>query len=110
VTGTDLACGTVELPAHYSNQPDILHELEQAAQQLQQADGGGVPSVRSVRSPDRKGSVRGLADRLTEAEVRAIVTSFEAGTPRWQLAQQHKTSLSSIARLLRKDRTRPIDA
>lgn len=94
----------VGLLTHYSNRSDLLHELEMATEQLQRAQQEATPSVRSVRSPDRKGRAWGLADRLTEAEVHAIVTGFESGAPRWQLAEQHKISLSSVARILRQHR------
>ena len=93
------------LLTHYSNRSDLLHELGETARQLQRAEPDSTPSVQSVRSPDRKGHVWSLTDRLTEAEVRAIVAGFEAGTPRWQLAEQHKISLSSVARLLRRHRS-----
>lgn len=93
----------VDLLTRYSNQPDTLHELEVTAAQLAQAERADVPSVPSVRSSDRKGYVRSLTDRLDQAEVRAIVEGFRSGTPRWQLAEQHKISVSSVARLLRRE-------
>ena len=70
------------------------------------------PSVRSVRAPDRsKGHDWSLTDRLSEAQLRQIITDYESGTPpRWQLAEQHRISLSSVGRLLRKWREEGDDA
>jgi hypothetical protein len=94
----------VGLLTYYSNRSDLLHELDVAADRLQQAQADDTPSVRSVRSPDRKGRAWSLAERLTEAQVQAIVTGFEAGALRCQLAERYKISVSSVARLLRQYR------
>lgn len=91
----------MDLLTRYSNRPDLLRDLEVTAAQLTQARRADAPSVPSVRSPDRKGYIRSLTDRLDQADVQAIVEGFKAGTPRWQLAEQHNISLSSVARLLR---------
>jgi hypothetical protein len=42
-----------------------------------------------------------LADRLTEDQVREIISVCEAGTPRWQLAGRYNINVSSVGRLLR---------
>jgi hypothetical protein len=94
----------VGLLTHYSNRSDLLHELEVATERLQQAQQDGTPPMRSVRSPDRKGRAWSLAERLSEAQVQAIVAGFDAGTLRCQLAEHYKISVSSVARLLRRHR------
>lgn len=38
---------------------------------------------------------------LNDAQVQAIVSAFEAGTPRRQLAKQYGISVRSVGRLLR---------
>jgi len=96
----------VGLLTHYSNRSDLLHELDVAGDRLQRAQEDGTPSVRSVRSPDRKGHAHGLTERLTEAQVGEIVAAFEAGTLRRQLAERYGISISSVGRLLRQDRQR----
>jgi len=55
-------------------------------------------SVRTVAPGFRQ---RLLADRLTGEQVHAIVSAFEAGTPRWQLAECYGISVRSVGRLLR---------
>lgn len=85
----------------YSNRTDLLHELEIATGQLQQAQQEGTPSVRSVRSPDRKGRVWGLAERLSEEDAQLLIKEYHAGALRQELADKYKISLSSVGRLLR---------
>jgi DNA-directed RNA polymerase specialized sigma24 family protein len=45
-----------------------------------------------------------VADRLTADGEQAIVDAFMAGTPKWQLAERHGVSMSSVKRLLRRHR------
>lgn len=96
----------MELVRHYSNRYELLDDLDQAARRLARAvaaDPGGEPV--SVRSTGRVGRVLAVRDRLSEADVRAIVEKFEAGTPKHQLAEMYGISLSSVKRLLRRHRT-----
>jgi hypothetical protein len=84
----------------YSKRSGLLVDLDHAAQQLGQANNGtGTPSVRST---GRVGRAHGLEDRLTDAAVQKIILSFQEGTPRYKIAEQHGISVSSVGRLLRK--------
>ncbi len=97
----------VGLLTNYSNRSELLHELAQATRQLERARQVEPErrSVRGVRSPDRKGRGWGLAERLSEGDVRKIAMSYEAGELRREIAARYKISLSSVGRLLRKRRT-----
>ncbi|MGH3546864.1 MAG: hypothetical protein ACRDQU_01790 [Pseudonocardiaceae bacterium] len=92
------------LLANYSNRSGLLHELEVATHQLERAnqDEHDQLSVRSVRSPDRKSRVWGLAERLSRDDVHKIAVSYEAGELRRDIAARYKISVSSVGRLLRK--------
>jgi len=94
----------VGLLTNYSNRSDLLHELAQATRQLELASQAEPDrlSVRSVRSPDRKGRVWGLTERLSQDDVHKIALSYEAGELRRDIAARYKISLSSVGRLLRK--------
>ncbi|HVI69250.1 MAG TPA: hypothetical protein VM581_02220 [Magnetospirillaceae bacterium] len=46
-----------------------------------------------------------LEDRLDEAVVRKLVAQFQAGTPKWKLAEEFGISESSVKRVLRAHRT-----
>jgi len=94
----------VGLLTNYSNRSDLLHELGEAARQLERANQEEHDrlSVRSVRSPDRKGRVWGLAERMSQDDVHKIAMSYEAGELRRDIAARHNISVRSVGRLLRK--------
>jgi hypothetical protein len=95
----------VGLLTSYSKRADLLYDLQEALRQLQRAsEDDSPPSVRSVRSPDRKSQVWALADRVSQTQVREIVSAFEDGTPRWKIAERYQISVSSVGRLLRAHR------
>lgn len=101
------ASSGVDLLTSYSKRADLLYDLEESLRQLRQAStDDSPPSVRSVRSPDRKGCIWALADRLGQDQVQEIVSTFENGTPRWKIAEQYQISVSSVGRLLRAYRQR----
>jgi Cu/Ag efflux pump CusA len=93
----------VGLLTRYSNRSDVLHELGLAVSQLEQAsrDASDRKSVRSVRSPDRKSRIWGLAERLSLDDIQKIVVSYEAGELRRDIAARYKINISSVGRLLR---------
>jgi hypothetical protein len=72
----DLAFGSVDLVSAYSKRSDLLVDLDRIVQQLGQADGG--TNSQSVLSTGRIGGAHSLQDRLTDADVRQIVLSFQA--------------------------------
>jgi hypothetical protein len=83
----------------YLNRGDLLHDLGELTRQLGTALQRGEPPVtRSVCLMALGFRQRRLADRLDDAQVQAIVSAFEAGTPRWQLAEQNKISIRSVGR------------
>jgi hypothetical protein len=94
----------VGLLTNYSNRSDLLHELGEAARQLErssQAEHDRL-SVRSVRSPDRKGRVWSSAERLSRDDVYKIAMSYEADELRRDIVAQYNISIRSVGRLLRK--------
>jgi hypothetical protein len=94
----------VDLLQAYLNRGDLLHDLREAAQQVKQADEAPAETNRSVRTAASGFRQRRLTDRLTDEQVQKIVSAFEAGTPRWRLAEEFGISLSSVGRLLRQHR------
>ena len=64
----------------YSKRPELLVDLDHMLRQLEQVDNDS--GSQSVQSTGRVGRVHGLQDRLTDADVRKIILSFEGGTPR----------------------------
>jgi DNA-directed RNA polymerase specialized sigma24 family protein len=93
----------VGLVRAYSKRPELLEELNQATRRLARAlDADPLGEPVSVRSTGRVGRVWALNDRLSEADMQAIVQKFRAGTPKQELAEQYGISLSSIKRLLRR--------
>lgn len=86
---------------YYSNRTDLLHELDEAVQRLRRAGHRAQTSVRSVRSPDRKDKVGALTDRLSEEDRSDIVSRYNAGELRQDIANHYGISISSVARVLR---------
>jgi hypothetical protein len=94
-----------DLVSAYSKRPDLLVDLDHAAQQLRHADDDA--SSPSVRSTGRVGRAYSLQDRLTDADMRQIALSFQGGTPRCKIAAKYSISVRSVGRLLRKWRDAP---
>jgi hypothetical protein len=90
----------VDLVSAYSKRSGLLVDLDHAAQQLGQANSDTGTS--SVRSTERVGGAHSLQDRLTDADMRQIIMSFQGGTPRYKIAAQYGISVRSVGRLLRK--------
>jgi hypothetical protein len=59
---------------------------------------------RSVCSTGRAEQDWRVGDRLSADDVQRLVAAFGRGTPKWQLAEQHGISESSVKRLLRRHR------
>jgi len=90
----------VDLLRAYSKRSDILFELVNAVECLQvkdvwTADTGG--SVRSEQAP----RVWRISDRLTQADIHSLVSSYRAGTTARELAEHFKISKSSVKQILR---------
>jgi hypothetical protein len=92
----------VDIVRSYSKRPDLLEDLDRAVRRLAQAaKTHASDQPLSVRSSGRVGRVWALAERLTEAEVRALAANFRAGTRKWRLVAQYGISESSVKRILR---------
>jgi hypothetical protein len=83
----------------YSKRSDLLVDLDRVVQQLKHSDDN--TSLRSVQSTVRGRQAHGLQDRLSDADIRQIILSFQGGTPRYKIAAQYSTSVSTVGRLLR---------
>lgn len=97
--------GCVDLVSAYSNRDDLVFELVTAMRQLEEArSAGGSESRLSVQSVGRVGRAHGLQDRLSQADLQNVVTEYEAGELRKDLAERYGISVSSVARILRAHR------
>jgi DNA invertase Pin-like site-specific DNA recombinase len=95
----------------YLNRGDLLHDLQETVRQIRQAVSGGDTLARSVKTITREsGRKRKLSNRLTNDQVRELVTAFEAGTTRMELAKQYGIGRTSVAKLLRQWRERNAQA
>ena len=98
-------CDLVELVRRYSNRYDLQERLAQARSRAAQ---------RGVREDDRSGATWGRIpgvqrSRLTEADIRALIAEFRAGSPKWQLAERYAVSLTTVKNVLRKHGVRRAD-
>src|SRR5262249_13164044 len=90
----------VDLLRAYSKRPDLLFELVSTVEHLQVKDARTADTDRSVRS-EHPPRVWRISDRLTEADIHSIVSSYRAGTTARELAEQFKISKSSVKQILR---------
>jgi len=84
----------------YSNRPDLLGPMLDVLRRIEEGDQADEPD--GVRS--QEGGLPRPSDRLSEADMREIVTRFSSGVAKHRLAKEHGMSLSTIKRLLRKYR------
>ena len=85
----------------YSKRPDLLFELVSALERLQAKDAQTADAARSVRS-EQAPRIRRICDRLSEKDIRSLVSSYHVGTTAPELAKQFKISKSSVKQILRK--------
>lgn len=94
----------------YSKRGDLAVDLRKLTDQLTCACRDEQPeqqqSVQTVGGTRRTDL---LEDRLSQADIRELVSAFQSGTPKWKLAEQYGISLSSVKRVLRKHGTRRQD-
>jgi DNA invertase Pin-like site-specific DNA recombinase len=69
-------------------------------ERLQTEDARTVDTGRSVRS-EQAPRVWRIYDRLSEADIRSLVSSYRVGTTARELAEQFKISKSSVKQILR---------
>ncbi|WP_130348430.1 hypothetical protein [Herbihabitans rhizosphaerae] len=84
----------------YSNRSDLLVDLLKAVDRLQRAGAAPVSERRSVRC-ERVPRVWRVRDRLSEADVRELVSAYLSGVTARELADRFAIGLSSVKRLLR---------
>ena len=78
----------------YSNTPELLTSLESVASTVRRTDLQDEPTLPSTKRVWR------LHDRLTEAEMDAVVISYYSGTPVAQLARQYGINHWSVNKLV----------
>jgi DNA-directed RNA polymerase specialized sigma24 family protein len=100
----------VDLLRAYSNHSGLLEDLNRAVRRLEQAATGDRQdwprSVSSIGRVGRVGRVWALSERLSDDQVRAMVTKFRAGTSKQELADEYGISPKSVQRLMRREETR----
>jgi len=103
----DLVFQRVDVLRAYLNRGDLLHDLQETVRQIRQAVSGGDTSAWSVKTVTREGGrKRKLSHRVTSDQVRELVTAFEAGATRIELAKRYGIGRTSVAKLLRQWRER----
>jgi Helix-turn-helix domain of resolvase len=90
----------VDLLRAYSKHSDLLFELVSKVDRLQVKDARTADADRSVCS-EQAPRVWRISDRLTEADIDSIVSSYRAGTTARELAELYKISKSSVKQILR---------
>lgn len=91
----------VELVRRYSNRADLQERLAEARLKASQRDGQEADSQVVTVSGLTPG-VRRVRDRLTDADVQALVGEFLAGTSKRVLADEYAVSFSTVKRIQRK--------
>jgi hypothetical protein len=88
----------VELVRRYCNRRDLQERLAQARSRVSQRGGrdDDRPDVAWGRIPGAQRS------RLTDADVQCLIGEFQAGAPKWALAETYAVSLSTVKNILRK--------
>ena len=84
----------------YSKRSDLLFELVSAVERLQVKDAWTADTERSVHSKQAPRVWR-INDRLCEADILSLVSSYHGGTTARELAEQFKISKSSVKQVLR---------
>jgi hypothetical protein len=89
----------VEVVRRYSNRPDLLGPMLDMLRRIENGDQADEPGVCSTGRGTGSAPVR---LRLSEADVRDIVTRFSTGVAKHRLATEYGVSLSTMKRLLRR--------
>ena len=84
----------------YSKRSDLLFELVSAVERLQVKDVQTADTTRRVRS-EQAPRIWRICDRLSEADIRSLISSYRVGTTARELAEQFKISKSSVKQILR---------
>ena len=90
----------MDLLGAYSKRSDLVFGLVRVMEQLRVADPREHEAVCSVRS-EHAPRIWRISDRLSEADVHSLVSSYQAGVTARELAEQYKISRTSVKQLLR---------
>jgi hypothetical protein len=89
----------VEVLRRYSNLSDKIKSVQTVLQLIEANDQTNEPGVCST---GRRGGLVSMRGRLDESALAELVSSFQAGTPKHELASRYLISLSSVKRALRR--------
>lgn len=88
----------MEILQHYSNTPELLHDLRATLRALTEPD--DLDS--ELRAAEQVAKPWSMDERLTKDQVGEIICRYHAGALGQELANDFHISLSSVRRLLRK--------
>lgn len=91
----------MELVRRYSNRVDLQERLAEARSRARQ-QGEQEPNGYAVTVSGRVSGVWRVRDRLTDADVQALIGEFLAGTSKRVLAERYAISFSTVKNILRK--------
>jgi hypothetical protein len=91
----------VELVRRYSNRPDLQERLAEARSRASQRH-GQEPDSQVVTLGARAPRTWRVRDRLTDADVQALIGEFLSGTPKRVLAEHYAISIGTVKNILRK--------
>jgi hypothetical protein len=95
----------VDVVRAYSKRHDLLDDLGRAVRRLRNAEvTDGLDGPISVRSANRFGRKWALTGRLTPDDLREIAECVRAGVPKDAVAKRYGISLSSVQRVVRRQR------
>jgi hypothetical protein len=99
----------VDLVRHYSNRSDLLVDLEHIARSLRASLEDGAETSASVRSERTPVPSCRINDRLSDAQIDALVSDFQAGDAAWRIAERYGIGRTSVIRILRERKARRCD-
>jgi hypothetical protein len=85
----------------YSNLSDLVKSVQKVLIWIEENDQVNEPGVHST---GRGGGLVPIRERLSEAQLGELVTSFRDGTPKHVPAKRYGISLSSVKAILRRHR------
>ncbi len=99
----------MELARHYSNQPQLLDDLRQAAKQLRSElapERDATPLLASAGPSQRP---RLVSSRLSEDDITNLIAAYRAGASTAELATRFGIGATTVKKLLRERRCRRKD-
>ncbi len=96
----------VDLLRRYSNRPDLCYDLAQAVRRVQEP---GIKSSQSVPSRSRDARHMRISERLTGAQIQALIARYRTGCTAKDLAVEYGIGTTSVKRILRDNHARHKD-